>query len=91
MGSYGIGPARIAAAAVEQYADEHGISWPRALAPFAVHLVAIGKPAAPEREAADGLYAELRGGGVDVLYDDRDAGAGREVRRRRAARLRRCA
>jgi prolyl-tRNA synthetase len=40
MGSYGIGPARIVAAAVEQYADEHGISWPRALAPFAVHLVA---------------------------------------------------
>ncbi len=39
MGSYGIGPARIVAAAVEQYADEHGISWPRALAPFDVHLV----------------------------------------------------
>ncbi len=44
MGSYGIGPARIVAAAVEQFADEHGISWPRALAPFAVHLVVIGKP-----------------------------------------------
>ena len=39
MGSYGIGPARIAAAAVEQYADEHGISWPRAIAPFDMHLV----------------------------------------------------
>ncbi|MFZ2112164.1 MAG: aminoacyl--tRNA ligase-related protein, partial [Solirubrobacteraceae bacterium] len=37
MGSYGIGPARIVAAAVEQFADEHGISWPKALAPFAVH------------------------------------------------------
>jgi prolyl-tRNA synthetase len=33
MGSYGIGPARIVAAAVEQFADEHGISWPRSLAP----------------------------------------------------------
>ena len=43
MGSYGIGPARIVAAAVEQYADEHGISWPRSLAPFDVHLVALGK------------------------------------------------
>ena len=43
MGSYGIGPARIVAAAVEQFADEHGISWPRALAPFAVHLVGIGQ------------------------------------------------
>jgi prolyl-tRNA synthetase len=39
MGSYGIGPARIAAAAVEQYADEAGISWPAAIAPFMVHLV----------------------------------------------------
>ena len=53
MGSYGIGPARIVAAAVEQFADEHGISWPRALAPFAVHLVALGKPGTPEREAAE--------------------------------------
>ena len=59
MGSYGIGPARIVAAAVEQFADEHGISWPRALAPFAVHLVALGKPGSPEREAADALYVTL--------------------------------
>jgi prolyl-tRNA synthetase len=76
MGSYGIGPARIAAAAVEQYADEHGICWPRALAPFAVHLVAVGKPGTPEREAAEGLYETLRAGGVEVLYDDREAGPG---------------
>jgi prolyl-tRNA synthetase len=76
MGSYGIGPARIVAAAVEQYADEHGISWPRALAPFAVHLVALGKPGTPERAAADGLYQTLRDGGVEVLYDDRDLGTG---------------
>ncbi len=76
MGSYGIGPARIVAAAVEQFADENGISWPRALAPFAVHLVALGKPGTPERDAADRLYETLRGGGVEVLYDDRDAGTG---------------
>ncbi|MGP0103420.1 MAG: aminoacyl--tRNA ligase-related protein [Solirubrobacteraceae bacterium] len=76
MACYGIGPARIVAAAVEQFADEHGISWPRALAPFAVHLVALGKPGTPERDAADRLYETLRGGGVEVLYDDRDAGTG---------------
>jgi prolyl-tRNA synthetase len=76
MGSYGIGPARIVAAAVEQFADEHGISWPRSLAPFAVHLVALGKPGTPERDAADQLYETLRGGGVEVLYDDRDLGPG---------------
>jgi len=76
MASYGIGPARIVAAAVEQFADEHGISWPQALAPFPVHLVAIGKVGTPEREAADQLYDTLREGGVDVLYDDREAGPG---------------
>jgi prolyl-tRNA synthetase len=76
MGSYGIGPARIVAAAVEQFADEHGISWPKALAPFAVHLVAVGRPGTPERVAAEGVYETLLAGGVDVLYDDREAGPG---------------
>jgi prolyl-tRNA synthetase len=76
MACYGIGPARIVAAAVEQYADEHGISWPRALAPFQVHLVALGKAGTPERDAADGLYATLLELGVEVIYDDREAGTG---------------
>jgi prolyl-tRNA synthetase len=76
MASYGIGPARIVAAAVEQFADEHGISWPRALAPFAVHLVALGKPGTPEREAADTLYGTLQAGGLEVLYDERELGPG---------------
>ncbi|HWG08911.1 MAG TPA: aminoacyl--tRNA ligase-related protein [Solirubrobacteraceae bacterium] len=76
MGSYGIGPARVVAAAVEQFADEHGISWPRALAPFAVHLVALGSPGTPERDAAERVYETLREGGVEVLYDDREAGPG---------------
>ena len=76
MASYGIGPARIVAAAVEQFADDHGISWPKALAPFAVHVVALGKPGTPERDAADALYETLVHGGVEVLYDDRDLGPG---------------
>jgi prolyl-tRNA synthetase len=76
MGSYGIGPARIAAAAVEQTADEQGIAWPRALAPFDVHLVGLGKEGGDERAAAERLYDELRGAGLAVLYDDRDAGPG---------------
>jgi prolyl-tRNA synthetase len=50
MGSYGIGPARIVAATIEQTADERGIAWPRALAPWQVHLVALGKPDTPERD-----------------------------------------
>jgi prolyl-tRNA synthetase len=76
MGSYGIGPARIVAAAVEQFSDEHGISWPRALAPFDVHVVAIGSPGTPERDAAEGVYRALREAGVSVIFDDRDAGPG---------------
>jgi prolyl-tRNA synthetase len=78
MGSYGLGPARIAAAAVEQFADEHGISWPRAIAPFDVHLVVIGKEGTPERELAEALYAGLEATGLEVLYDDRDIGPGQK-------------
>jgi prolyl-tRNA synthetase len=76
MGSYGIGPARITAAAIEQHADEQGISWPRAIAPWDVEIVAIGKPGSPEREAAEALYEELGDAGLEVLIDDRDAGPG---------------
>jgi prolyl-tRNA synthetase len=76
MGSYGIGPARILAAAVEQYADEAGISWPRSIAPFDVHLVTLGKPGEPARQAADKLYEELRAQGLDTLYDERESSAG---------------
>jgi prolyl-tRNA synthetase len=76
MGCYGFGPARAAAAAVEQYADEQGISWPRAVAPFDVELVVLGKSGSPERELADRLYRELQEAGLETLYDDRDVGAG---------------
>jgi prolyl-tRNA synthetase len=76
MGSYGFGPARAAAAAVEQYADEKGISWPRTIAPFDVELVTLGKPGSEERAFSDRLYEELSATGLEILYDDRDAGPG---------------
>jgi prolyl-tRNA synthetase len=79
MGCYGIGPARIVAAAIEQGADERGIVWPAALAPWQIQLVSLSKAGEPEREAADSLYEELRGGGVEVLYDDRNAGPGEKL------------
>jgi prolyl-tRNA synthetase len=72
MGSYGIGPARTVAAAIEQFADDQGISWPRAVAPFDVELVTLGKPGEEPRSVSDQLYDELRELGLDVLYDDRD-------------------
>jgi prolyl-tRNA synthetase len=76
MGCYGFGPARAAAAAVEQYADEAGISWPRSIAPFDVELVTLGKEGSDEREFSDRLYDGLREVGLDTLYDERDAGPG---------------
>src|SRR5262249_27239089 len=72
MGSYGIGLARIMAAAVEQNHDEHGISWPAAIAPYDVHLVVL--PGLEERGAA--AADELAAAGLDVLLDDRDLRAG---------------
>ncbi|MGB0093594.1 MAG: proline--tRNA ligase [Solirubrobacteraceae bacterium] len=76
MGSYGFGPARAAAAAVEQYHDEHGISWPRALAPFDIELVVLAKQGSEERTLADTLYERLQALGLQTLYDDRDVGPG---------------
>ncbi len=72
MGSYGIGVARIIAAAVEQNHDEYGIRWPRALAPYDVHLVALSGAEAQAVGAAN----ELSLAGLDVLLDDRDLRAG---------------
>jgi len=64
------------AAAVEQYADEHGISWPRAIAPFDAELVGLGKPGEEGHEVAERLYGELRESELEVLYDDRESSAG---------------
>jgi prolyl-tRNA synthetase len=79
MGCYGMGPARIVAAAIEQLADERGIVWPAAIAPWQVHLVSLAKAGEPEREAADRLYEELRAAGIETLYDERDGGAGQKL------------
>jgi prolyl-tRNA synthetase len=78
MGSYGIGPARIVAAAIEQGADEKGIVWPRAIAPWDVELVTLGQ-GDDRAQAAESLYAALRAAGVAVLYDEREAGTGEKL------------
>jgi prolyl-tRNA synthetase len=72
MGSYGIGPARIAAAAVEQHADVRGIVWPKAIAPFDVHLVQVQPKDAVQTEVAESLYRSLTTEGWQVLWDDRE-------------------
>jgi prolyl-tRNA synthetase len=76
MGSYGIGLARIAAAAVEQHHDEQGIVWPASIAPFQVHLLVVRAADETQAALADELYTTLQEQGVDVLYDDRELSPG---------------
>lgn len=75
MGSYGIGVGRLMAAIVEAHHDEHGIIWPKSVAPYQIHLVALGPNPAVMKEA-EALYQRLRSAGYEVLYDDRDERAG---------------
>jgi prolyl-tRNA synthetase len=72
MGSYGIGPARVMAVAVEQFYDEKGMVWPRAIAPYDAHVVAL----AGADEIAEQAAKALSEAGLDVLLDDRDMRAG---------------
>ncbi len=72
MGSYGIGPARIAAAAIEQNADADGIVWPVAIAPFRVHIVVVSLRDAGQVAAAEEIYRACQAAGFDALLDDRD-------------------
>lgn len=73
MGSYGIGPGRVMGTIVETLADDAGIVWPEAVAPFKAHLIVLGDSA---RKTADKLYETLTAEGIEILYDDRDARPG---------------
>ncbi len=76
MGSYGIGITRLMGLLVEKFADDKGLVWPEAVAPFRVHLVSLANDNADVVAEADELYRELTEAGVETLYDDRDARAG---------------
>ncbi|MBE6080072.1 MAG: proline--tRNA ligase [Veillonella sp.] len=76
MGCYGIGVSRTLAAAIEQFHDENGIIWPRAIAPFEVVVVPINAKDEALMEASTKIYDELKAAGVDVLLDDRKERAG---------------
>ncbi|MEW6584354.1 MAG: proline--tRNA ligase [Nitrospirota bacterium] len=76
MGSYGIGPARIAAAAIEQNHDKDGIVWPRSIAPFDVEVLPLNVNDARTVETSEKIYRELSEKGIEVLIDDRDERAG---------------
>jgi len=72
MGSYGIGPARIAAAAIEQRHDADGIVWPWSIAPCHVHVLPVNVNDRSVRESAEQIYRELGEAGFEALLDDRD-------------------
>ncbi|MBO0585748.1 proline--tRNA ligase [Sporosarcina sp. E16_8] len=76
MGCYGIGVSRILAAVAEQYNDEYGLKWPKKIAPFDIHLIAVNLKDESQKELADELYSVLKSYRYDVLYDDRPERAG---------------
>ena len=76
MGCYGIGVGRLAASVCEAHHDEYGPIWPKAIAPWQVHLCAVRVDDEEVRAYADKLYEELQNAGIEVIYDDRSVRAG---------------
>lgn len=76
MGCYGIGVGRLAASVCEAHHDEYGPIWPKAIAPWQVHLCAVRVDDEEGRAYADKLYEDLQNAGIEVIYDDRSVRAG---------------
>jgi prolyl-tRNA synthetase len=72
MGSYGIGPGRVLAAAVEQHGSDGGMVWPREIAPYDVHVVVLGWDNPELVQIGEEVAASLSAEGLDVLLDDRE-------------------
>lgn len=78
MGSYGLGPSRLLGTIVEVFADDKGLVWPRSLAPFLVHLLALRAQNPEVKKFAEKLYEQLERVELEVLFDDRDLTAGEQ-------------
>jgi prolyl-tRNA synthetase len=76
MGSYGIGLGRVMATAVEVHNDKNGIIWPKAVAPFAVHLIELPGKSKEASKQAESAYQALREAKIEVLFDDRAVSPG---------------
>lgn len=76
MGCYGIGVGRLSASVCEAHHDEYGPIWPKAIAPWQVHLCAVRVDDEEVRAYADKLYEDLQNAGIEVIYDDRSVRAG---------------
>ena len=71
MGSYGIGTSRLLQSVIEANHDQHGITWPAAVAPYDLHIVGLGLEAEETAAKAEALYDALLAAGLEVLFDDR--------------------
>ena len=72
MGSYGIGPGRVLAAAVEQHGSDEGMVWPAEIAPYDVHVVVLGWDNPELVEIGEQAAVSLSAESLDVLLDDRE-------------------
>lgn len=70
MGCYGIGISRIMGVIAEIFADDKGLVWPKNIAPYDVHLIALGKDSGVYEKSRE-IYETLKSKGIDVFYDDR--------------------
>ncbi|KAB8138773.1 proline--tRNA ligase [Gracilibacillus oryzae] len=71
MGCYGIGVSRTIAAIVEQFHDENGITWPKEISPYHVHLIAVNPKNEEQMSLSESVYQKLQSNGMSVLFDDR--------------------
>jgi prolyl-tRNA synthetase len=77
LGSYGIGVTRVMGVIAEIMSDSKGLAWPHEIAPFAIHLVSLHKNKNDDVYSyAEDIYEQLNAAGVEVLWDDREVGAG---------------
>jgi prolyl-tRNA synthetase len=72
MGCYGIGVTRTVQACIEQNHDQDGIVWPKAIAPFHVHICLLDPKDEKAKAVVDQMTSQLEQNGHDVFIDDRD-------------------
>ncbi len=71
MGCYGIGISRILAAVADHLADDRGLNWPRAIAPFEVAVIPARDLEDAGVEVYDALTApEQQSSPMEVILDD---------------------
>lgn len=76
MGSYGIGVSRLLSAIAEQYADDKGLVWPSAVAPFDIHVIPVQVKKEEQMNLVTELCQKFEKLGYSVLIDDRKERAG---------------